>query len=171
MILHKDGVDRYYLFDYETGQRYEVSKDYYEKYNTWVSKIWEDVKIKLSDTYKGIPIIMGTGDNLDKSGFEMFLNSEYKKDIAFIDNTWDNTPEAKFIKYFKPTYMPREFVKPEPLGDHDLMPSGKYKGDKMKDVPANYLLYIYESDMCSERVKEYIASNLEVLQKQSKADK
>lgn len=65
--------------------------------------------------------------------------------------------------------MPREYQKPKPLKDDDLMPMGKHKGDKMQDVPAKYLLYIYENNMCSnERVKEYIESNLNVIKQQAK---
>jgi uncharacterized protein (DUF3820 family) len=67
--------------------------------------------------------------------------------------------------------MPREFVQPIPLGDDDSMPSGRYKGTLMKDVPAKYLMYIYENDMCSDRVKEYIESNLDVIKQQVKADR
>jgi len=67
--------------------------------------------------------------------------------------------------------MPREFKMPEPLGDDDLMPSGKHKGTKMKDVPANYLLYIHENNMASERVEQYIIANLDVIIQQAKAEK
>lgn len=65
--------------------------------------------------------------------------------------------------------MPREYKAPEPLKDSDLMPMGKHKGDKMIDVPAKYLIYIYENKMCTnQRVIDYIESNMEVLKQQAK---
>ena len=64
--------------------------------------------------------------------------------------------------------MARELKPLEPLKDSDEMPSGKHKGMKMEDVPAKHLLYIYENEMCSERVKQYIIDNLDVIQQQAK---
>lgn len=52
------------------------------------------------------------------------------------------------------------------LNDESLMPWGKYKGDKMENVPAEYLLWLYENDKCSGNVKEYIIDNLNVLEKE-----
>jgi len=51
------------------------------------------------------------------------------------------------------------------LEDDSLMPSGKWKNTKMKDVPDDYLLYIYENDMAGKRVSEYIEKNLEAIKK------
>lgn len=64
--------------------------------------------------------------------------------------------------------MGREFVPLPDLTDENLMPTGKHKGDKMIDVPAQYLLYVYENDMVGERVKKYIKSNLSVIKEQAK---
>ena len=52
------------------------------------------------------------------------------------------------------------------LKDTDLMPWGKHKGVKMANVPASYLLWLYEEGKCSGDVKDYIKYNLEVLQYQ-----
>ena len=57
--------------------------------------------------------------------------------------------------------MARDYVELGNLEDDSLMPSGKHKGTKMKDVPDNYLLYIYENDMVGERVATYIEKNLD----------
>lgn len=43
------------------------------------------------------------------------------------------------------------------------MPFGKYKNQKMANVPASYLLWLYDNDKCSSYVKEYIEDNLDVL--------
>jgi len=52
------------------------------------------------------------------------------------------------------------------LTDLDQMPWGKYKGEKMINVPAWYLLWLLENNKCSGDVKKYIEDNKEVLQKE-----
>jgi len=54
------------------------------------------------------------------------------------------------------------------ITDESLMPWGKYKGDKMINVPASYLLWLYDMEKVYGEVKEYIKDNLEVLQFQVK---
>jgi len=49
------------------------------------------------------------------------------------------------------------------LTDESLMPWGKYKGDKMINVPASYLVWLYENNKCDRLVKEYIKDNYDVL--------
>lgn len=56
----------------------------------------------------------------------------------------------------------------EPLQDNDKMPFGMHKGKAMIEVPAQYLLYIYNNGMCSDsRVRTYIESNLDALKKEA----
>lgn len=43
-----------------------------------------------------------------------------------------------------------------PLDDESPMPWGKYKGDKMENVPENYLKFMYDSEKVDSRVKDYI---------------
>lgn len=50
------------------------------------------------------------------------------------------------------------------LTDDSLMPYGKYKGTKMANVPASYLMWLYDNDKCDEPVKQYIEDNMDVLQ-------
>lgn len=54
------------------------------------------------------------------------------------------------------------------LNDNSLMPYGKYKGEKMANVPARYLLWLYDENKCSQHVREYIEDNLEILEEESK---
>lgn len=49
------------------------------------------------------------------------------------------------------------------LDDDSIMPWGKFKGTKMGNVPAEYLLWLYENDKCDEPVREYIEDNLDVI--------
>lgn len=51
-----------------------------------------------------------------------------------------------------------------PLSDSSLMPWGMHKGKKMANVPAKYLLYLYNNGCSDPRVKAYIIENLDVLQ-------
>lgn len=55
------------------------------------------------------------------------------------------------------------------MNDNSLMPFGQYRDEKLKDVPASYLLYLYDQE--SEWVEEnhpelydYIEDNLEALE-------
>ncbi|RMZ60042.1 hypothetical protein D1632_10650 [Chryseobacterium nematophagum] len=50
------------------------------------------------------------------------------------------------------------------MEDTDIMPYGLHKGKQMQDVPAEYLLWLYEEEKCTGPVKEYIKDNLQVLE-------
>lgn len=56
------------------------------------------------------------------------------------------------------------------LTDNSLMPFGKYKGTKMANVPASYLIWIYENNKCSIEVIKYVRENLDVLKEESKRE-
>lgn len=60
------------------------------------------------------------------------------------------------------------------LTDESPMPFGKFKNKKMMEVPADYLLWLYDqrSGMkpfgeASQAVRDYTMENLEVLKKES----
>jgi hypothetical protein len=42
---------------------------------------------------------------------------------------------------------------------------GIHKGDSMINVPAGYLLHLYEENKCSGAVKDYIVDNLDFIKK------
>ena len=52
------------------------------------------------------------------------------------------------------------------LTDKSIMPSGKHKGKKMEDIPADYLLWIYENNACSKEVSFYIHENLDTIKEE-----
>lgn len=54
------------------------------------------------------------------------------------------------------------------MKDTDLMPFGKYKGEKLANVPASYLLWCYEHPWCRGELKKYIEENKQVLIKEAK---
>ena len=49
------------------------------------------------------------------------------------------------------------------LTDNSLMPFGKHKGQKMANVPADYLLWIFENNKCTQEVANYIKENMDTL--------
>ncbi len=51
------------------------------------------------------------------------------------------------------------------MSDQDIMPFGKYRGEKMEDIPASYLLWLRESGHKGP-VGDYIEENLAALMKE-----
>jgi uncharacterized protein (DUF3820 family) len=54
----------------------------------------------------------------------------------------------------------------EELTDESPMPYGKHKGVAMANVPADYLLYMYNQDMLTEEVSAYVEDNMDVLEQE-----
>ncbi len=57
------------------------------------------------------------------------------------------------------------------LTDNDLMPFGKFSKPpdgprKMEDVPASYLLWLWDEGVTNFGVKKYIENNLETLKQE-----
>jgi uncharacterized protein (DUF3820 family) len=50
------------------------------------------------------------------------------------------------------------------MKDTDLMPFGKHKGTEMANVPATYLLWLWDNDRMTPVVEKYIEANLELLE-------
>lgn len=51
--------------------------------------------------------------------------------------------------------------------DHTPMPFGKYRGTTMANVPAVYLLWLFNKGCDHDGVKQYINSNLDILRKEA----
>lgn len=49
------------------------------------------------------------------------------------------------------------------MTDESIMPFGKFKGQKLANVPASYLIWLFDNDKCYGELKEYIEENLESL--------
>ena len=58
-----------------------------------------------------------------------------------------------------------------PLTDQSLMSFGKYKGHKLANVPAEYLIFIYNEYDLKPNLKQYIKDNLQGLQQEVKLAK
>ena len=51
------------------------------------------------------------------------------------------------------------------MTDTDLMPFGKYKGTPMEDVPASYLLWLWNENVQHPGVRKYIIDSFSALEK------
>lgn len=57
------------------------------------------------------------------------------------------------------------------MTDESIMPFGKFKGLKMANVDASYLIWLLESGKCYGELKTYISQNLIVLKEEIKRQK
>lgn len=58
----------------------------------------------------------------------------------------------------------------EKMTDESIMPYGKYKGKKMANVPASYLMWMHREGKLFQSIQEYVTENLDVLEKQEKEE-
>ena len=57
------------------------------------------------------------------------------------------------------------------MNDDSLLPFGEHKGKRLIDVPAVFLLFLYDNETCYGELKEYIDDNLIVLRKEVEDNK
>jgi len=55
--------------------------------------------------------------------------------------------------------------------DNTPMPFGKYKGQALANVPAEYLMYLYDNNKVIGHLKNYIEDNKDVLAIELKTNK
>lgn len=49
------------------------------------------------------------------------------------------------------------------MNDNSLMPFGRHKGEKLANVPAAYLLWLYDTGKLYGELKQYVIDNIPVL--------
>ncbi len=54
------------------------------------------------------------------------------------------------------------------MNDNSIMPFGKYHGEKMANVPASYLIWLYNENKCAGELRKYIFDNIEDLRNEAK---
>lgn len=54
------------------------------------------------------------------------------------------------------------------MTDESIMPFGIHKGKRLIDVPAQYLIWLYDNNKCSGPLKDYIEDNMDALKKEVK---
>ena len=47
------------------------------------------------------------------------------------------------------------------MTDESIMPFGKYKGEKLANVPPEYLMWLYDEGKCYGELRTYIADNMD----------
>ena len=57
------------------------------------------------------------------------------------------------------------------MNDNSIMPFGKYMGQKMANVPADYLLWLYRNNKCYGELRQYIRENMDALELEIKNNK
>lgn len=50
-----------------------------------------------------------------------------------------------------------------PLTDKSRIDFGKYEGEELGKIPAQYLLWLHENNKCHSRLRDYIDDNLDAL--------
>lgn len=50
------------------------------------------------------------------------------------------------------------------MTDLSKMPFGEHEGEALINVPADYLIYLLDENICKGELKEYIEDNMEILQ-------
>jgi uncharacterized protein (DUF3820 family) len=52
------------------------------------------------------------------------------------------------------------------MTDTSRMPFGKFKNEKMANVPAEYLLWLHKEGKCFGELRQYIEENMSILQEE-----
>lgn len=55
------------------------------------------------------------------------------------------------------------------MKDESIMPFGKYKGAKLANVPASYLIWLYDNGKCYGELKKYIEENMDSLKQETQS--
>lgn len=59
-------------------------------------------------------------------------------------------------------------AKPHIVTDQEILNFGKHQGKRLIDVPADYLIWIYENNKCPGYIRKYIEDNMDALKLESK---
>lgn len=120
-----------------------------------VARIYEAVLY--GETLKGIER-KAVGDPLEKAAFDYASK--------FVDQTNEERFRIHQAVFYGTKLLPEQ---PESavLTDHSLMPFGKFKDKQMINVPAFYLLWLYNEGCSHTGVKKYIIDNLDSLRKEA----
>lgn len=54
------------------------------------------------------------------------------------------------------------------MTDESILTFGMHKGKRLIDVPASYLIWLYEENKCGSELRAYIEDNMQALRKEAK---
>ena len=57
------------------------------------------------------------------------------------------------------------------MDDNSRMPFGKHKNEKLANVPAHYLIWLYKEGKCFGELKKYIEENMSILEEEVRMSK
>lgn len=97
--------------------------------------------------------------------FDLFLR--VTKDMSYIGfkKKYD---VLRFKEWLKKKKIKHKQNKKNKMESDSKMPFGVHKGKKLANVPASYLLWLFDNNKCFGSLKNYIRSNLEVLREEVK---
>jgi uncharacterized protein (DUF3820 family) len=52
------------------------------------------------------------------------------------------------------------------MNDSTIIQLGKYKGEKLANIPASYLIWLHKENKCFGDLKNYIEDNMDVLKQE-----
>lgn len=56
------------------------------------------------------------------------------------------------------------------MDDNSIMPFGKYKGEKLANVPAGYLLWLFDNGKAYGQLRDYIHENHDAIELEIKKE-
>ena len=56
------------------------------------------------------------------------------------------------------------------LTDKSLMPYGKHQGEKLANIPASYLIWMYDNERLTGSLERYVEENMDCLLKEKYKD-
>lgn len=89
------------------------------------------------------------------------------------DNDKCTSPVAKYIDDNMDVLCPRRAkeIAERKKKAESRMPFGSYKGVELSQVPAEYLMVMYENDKCPKNVLAYIERNMDAIKVQAEKDR
>lgn len=82
----------------------------------------------------------------------------WEKFKTFISIDWLGSHEMGIKPLPKETITKIQNAKK--MKDDSIIPFGKYKGEKLSNVPPDYLIWLYENQKCYGELRQYIEDNL-----------
>lgn len=95
--------ERYYIYDYESGWPFEVTKEQYERHMAIRAHFAEQMRRLSEDNNLGTVLIFGTAGEMDcnNSNFMEIFNNPDKFNLNDNRNIWEETTRQG---YFVPAY-------------------------------------------------------------------
>lgn len=98
---------------------------------------------------------------------------DYRVAVRAYNSAWRFLCREMHLKHVKSIKLSkkkieygRDLQKIKVMDDNSKMPFGKFKNEKMANVPASYLMWLHRESKCYGDLKKYIEDNMEALQQE-----